>query len=184
MVHHGEGRWNGVAILTRLGGDGRDHKLLRRPASSTECGRRSVYGLAEEDFDPLDEARMVERRVRRDPVHLDLRTERPRVDSPFYVGKLAGTSGSGVGLRGPARRAARVGGDFNVAPTDADVWECRGRHGGTHVSPPSARRSGAARRGLVDGYRLRADRPARYTWWDYRAASSTRTSVCASTTCC
>jgi exodeoxyribonuclease-3 len=35
----------------------------------------------------------------------------------------------------------------------------------------------------VDVYRLRHSEPGRFTWWDYRAGSSTRTSGCASTIC-
>jgi exodeoxyribonuclease-3 len=65
-----------------------------------------------------------------------------------------------------------LGGDFNVAPTDADVWDPRACHGGTHVSPPE--REAFARLcawGLVDAYRLRHPEPGRYTWWDYRAGN-------------
>ena len=65
-----------------------------------------------------------------------------------------------------------LGGDFNVAPEDADVWDPRACHGGTHVSPEE--RSAVAellRWGLVDAYRLRHPEPERYTWWDYRAGN-------------
>ena len=47
-----------------------------------------------------------------------------------------------------------LGGDMNVAPEDADVWDPRACHGGTHVSPREreafARLSGW---GLRDAYR-------------------------------
>ncbi|HVA86727.1 MAG TPA: exodeoxyribonuclease III, partial [Candidatus Saccharimonadales bacterium] len=63
-----------------------------------------------------------------------------------------------------------IGGDFNVAPTDADVWDPRLAHGSTHVSE----RERAAFRalldwGLVDLYRSLRPEAGRYTWWDYRA---------------
>src|SRR3989442_200141 len=64
------------------------------------------------------------------------------------------------------------GGDFNVAPADADVWDPAACHGGTHVSAPE--RAAFARLcgwGLVDAYRLHHPEPARYTWWDYRAGN-------------
>src|SRR5439155_1340745 len=63
-----------------------------------------------------------------------------------------------------------LGGDFNVAPADIDVWDPRRAHGGTHVSPPE--RAAFARLidwGLVDAYRLHHGEPERYTWWDYGA---------------
>ena len=65
-----------------------------------------------------------------------------------------------------------LGGDFNVAPEDVDVWDPRACHGGTHVSKPE--RDAFARLcslGLVDAYRLRHSEPGRYTWWDYRAGN-------------
>jgi exodeoxyribonuclease-3 len=65
-----------------------------------------------------------------------------------------------------------IGGDFNIAPTDADVWDAGAVHGGTHVSEPER----AAFRalldwGLLDAYRLREDAPGRFSWWDYRAGN-------------
>jgi exodeoxyribonuclease-3 len=57
-----------------------------------------------------------------------------------------------------------------VAPTDADVWDPRACHGGTHVS--TREREAFARLlswGLADAYRLHHPEPGRYTWWDYRA---------------
>src|ERR1051326_2258941 len=48
-----------------------------------------------------------------------------------------------------------LGGDFNVAPSDADVWDPTACHGGTHVSEPE--RAAFAKLcawGLADAYRL------------------------------
>src|SRR4029079_19829847 len=57
LVHHGEGRWNGVAIASKLGmtdvvtnfGDG--------PVRDSSAG--AAVAVGEDDFDPFDEARMV-----------------------------------------------------------------------------------------------------------------------------
>jgi exodeoxyribonuclease-3 len=65
-----------------------------------------------------------------------------------------------------------TGGDFNIAPTDADVWDARAVHGGTHVS---AAERAAFRQlldgGLVDAYRALRSEAGRFTWWDYRAGN-------------
>jgi len=63
-----------------------------------------------------------------------------------------------------------VGGDFNVAPSDADVWSPAQAHGGTHVSPREREAfAGLCGWGLVDAYRAHHTEPGRFTWWDYRA---------------
>ncbi len=65
-----------------------------------------------------------------------------------------------------------LGGDFNVAPEDKDVWDPEACHGGTHVSPPERDAFlRLCRWGLVDAYRLHRAEPGRYTWWDYRAGA-------------
>jgi exodeoxyribonuclease-3 len=99
------------------------------------------------------------------------------VGSPFYTGKLAWFERLGRWIRdelaadaGGTDGALLLGGDLNVAPTDADVWDANAAHGGTHVSEPER----AAFRalldpGLIDGYRAIHQEPRRFTWWDYRA---------------
>ena len=61
-------------------------------------------------------------------------------------------------------------GDFNVARTDADVWDIAAFAGSTHVTPPER----AALESLIDWGLV--DVPARpgkndrpFTYWDYRA---------------
>ncbi|CAN5825921.1 exodeoxyribonuclease III [soil metagenome] len=174
LVHHGEGRWNGVAIAARLPiepdsivtnfGDG--------PVRNSAAGAGSSLG--EEDFDPFDEARMVSAVVGGIRV-VSLYAPNGRVvDSPFYVGKLAWFERLSRWLREAAdpSDALILGGDMNIAPTDEDVWDARAVHGGTHVSP--AEREAFAELlawGLVDGYRARVSEPGRFTWWDYRAGN-------------
>jgi exodeoxyribonuclease-3 len=94
------------------------------------------------------------------------------VGSIYYQAKLAWYQRLARWLaeaRDPAEPLV-VGGDFNVAPTDADVWDATACHGGTHVSPPE--REAFARLeawGLIDAYRRQRAEPERFTWWDYRA---------------
>ena len=166
MVHHGEGRWNGVAIASRVGiGDVvSNFGMPLRPATTSDAG----------DDEPLAEARMVSAVCKGVRV-VSLYAPNGRVvDSPFYHAKLAWYEmlARWLATAGDPRSPLLLGGDFNVAPTDADVWDPAACHGGTHVSP--AERSAFARLcewGLVDAYRQHHQEPGRYTWWDYRAGN-------------
>ena len=174
LVHHGEGRWNGVAIAARDGlpvsdvvtnfGDG--------PVRDSGPGGAGTEATGEDDFDPFDEARMVAATV--DGLRVvSLYAPNGRVvGSPFYEGKLAWFArlARWVEESRSAGDGLILGGDLNVAPTDADVWDAAAVHGGTHVSEPER----AAFRtlldlGLVDGYRARHPETGRFSWWDYRA---------------
>src|SRR5262245_96322 len=130
LIHHGEGRWNGVAIAAKDGLAVSDVVTNFGDGPVRDSGPGATGGdAAEEDFDPLDEARMVAATV--DGLRVvSLYAPNGRVvDSPFYVGKLAWferlarwvadelASGAG-GTDG----ALVLGGDLNVAPTPRDVW--------------------------------------------------------------
>jgi exodeoxyribonuclease III len=96
------------------------------------------------------------------------------VDSVFYRAKLTwfGRLSGWLESQCHPSEALLLGGDFNVAPTDADVWDPRACAGGTHVSAPE--REALARVlgwGLVDVYRAQHPEPGRYTWWDYRGGN-------------
>ena len=56
LLHHGEGRWNGVAIASRVGFDDVITNFGDGPVRDSRSG---ASGLDEEDFDPFDEARML-----------------------------------------------------------------------------------------------------------------------------
>jgi exodeoxyribonuclease-3 len=164
LAHHGEGRWNGVAIASRLGIAG----------VVTNFGRPLPRAQTEEagDDEPLAEARMIAADCGGVRVVSLYAPNGRTVGSPFYEAKLAWFDRLARWLTEAADpgQPLVLGGDFNVAPKDADVWDPRACHGGTHVSPPE--RDAFARLlqwGLVDAYRLHRREPARYTWWDYRA---------------
>jgi exodeoxyribonuclease-3 len=166
VAHHGEGRWNGVAIASRVGVDAvvTNFGEPLRPSATPEVA----------DDEPLAEARMISAVCAGVRV-VSLYAPNGRVvGSPFFNAKLAWYERLARWLedaRDPAE-ALVLGGDFNVAPTDADVWDPRACHGGTHVSPPE--RAAFAKLcgwGLSDAYRLRHPEPNRYTWWDYRAGN-------------
>lgn len=169
LAHHGEGRWNGVAVATRLGvtevvtnfGDG--------PVRNS---RTKSSGVAEEDFDPFDEARMISALSGGIRLVSAYAPNGRRVGSPFYVGKLAWLERLHRWLveACSADEALVLGGDLNVTPHNDDVWDPQAAHGGTHVSEPERAALSRLRDwGLVDAYRLYQSGTGRYTWWDYRA---------------
>lgn len=167
LAHHGEGRWNGVAIASREPisdivtnfGDG----PVRDSRSRTD---------SEEAFDPFAEARMVSGVTSGIRVVSVYAPNGRQVGSPFYAGKLAWLERLHRWLTEDCSPddPLVLAGDLNVTPTDDDVWESRAAHGGTHVSGPERAALAVLRDwGLVDAYRLQQTAPGRYTWWDYRA---------------
>ena len=175
LVHHGEGRWNGVAIAVRDGLDVEDvvTNFGDGPVRDSSAGS-GMRAVDEDDANPFDEARMLS--LRADGARfLSLYAPNGRVvDSPFYEGKLAWFERLRRWLDETCDPTAPLvlGGDLNVAPSDDDVWDPAAVHGGTHVSEAErAAFQGLLDWGLVDAYRRLRPEPGRYTWWDYRAGN-------------
>ena len=164
LAHHGEGRWNGVAIASRVGivDVVANFGEPLRPTETPEAG----------DDEPFAEARMIAARCGDLRVVSIYAPNGRRVDSPFYEAKLLWYERLARWVCEVSRPgdALVIGGDFNVAPADADVWNPAAAHGGTHVSPRErAAFTALCRCGFVDAYRIHHTEPGRYTWWDYRA---------------
>lgn len=167
VAHHGEGRWNGVAVASRLGMSDMVTNFGDGPVRDSRAG-----GQAEEDFDPADEARMISV-VSGGVRFVSLYAPNGRaVGSPFYEGKLrwfARLHRWLVDSCSPDEPLV-VGGDLNVTPADEDVWDAVAAHGGTHVSDDEREALRQLRRwGLVDAFRLCRPEEGRFSWWDYRA---------------
>jgi exodeoxyribonuclease-3 len=165
LAHHGQGRWNGVAIASRL-----------EIADVVTNFGRPIGGVTDEegDAEPLAEARMVSAVCGGVRVVSLYAPNGREVGSPFYEAKLSWFAHleRWLGAACDPGQPLVLGGDFNVAPTDADVWDAAACHGGTHVSPRE--REAFARLsawGLIDSYRLLHPEPGRFTWWDYRAGN-------------
>jgi exodeoxyribonuclease III len=164
LAHHGQPRWNGVAVASRLPIDEviTNFGEPQRPDPTPAVG----------DDQPLAEARMIA--VKTGGVRVvSLYGPNGRVvDSEFYFAKLAWFERLSRWLASSCSpdEPLVLGGDLNVAPTDADVWDANKCHGGTHVSPPErAAFDRLIAFGLVDAYRLHHPENNRFTWWDYRA---------------
>ena len=155
-VHHGQGRWNGVAILSRVG--------------LTDA----VSGFAD-GGDPDGEARLVSATcggVRVSSVYVP---NGRSVDHEHFAYKLDWLARLRSHLEptvGDGRPVA-VCGDFNVAPADIDVWDPAAFVGSTHVTPEErAALTELEALGLHDAFRERYPGVGRlYSWWDYRAGA-------------
>src|SRR5882762_3635978 len=166
LAHHGEGRWNGVAVASRIGVSDvvTNFGQPLRPAKTPDVP----------DDEPLAEARMLSAVCGGVRVVAVYAPNGRVVGSPFYAAKLAWYERLARWLaeaRDPNEPLV-VGGDFNVAPDDRDVWDPAACHGGTHVSPPEREAvDDLLAWGLVDVLRRRHDDAGLYTWWDYQAGA-------------
>jgi exodeoxyribonuclease-3 len=147
-VHHGDGRWNGVAILSRVGAS--------EPA----------LGLTGHPEPRLVEARCGGLRV----ISVYVPNGRT-LDDPHYAYKLAWFQTLQQRLTSyDVAEPLVIMGDFNVARTDDDVWDPRLFVGSTHVTPAErAAMDDLVGWGLVDVVPRpgKGDRP--FTYFDYRA---------------
>jgi exodeoxyribonuclease-3 len=164
LAHHGEGRWNGVAIASRCGLEAvvTNFGEPLRPERTPDVG----------DDEPLAEARMIAATCGGVRVVSVYAPNGRAVGSVFYEAKLLWYKRLWRWLEDAAEPAEPLvlGGDFNVAPADVDVWNAQACHGGTHVSPREREAfSRLLQWGLLDVYRRHHPEPGRYSWWDYRA---------------
>jgi len=153
-AHHGQGQWNGVAVLSRIG------------------LAEVVSGFADGD-EPDPEARLLSATCGGLRVSSVYVPNGRSLDADHYRYKLAWLArlGRHVELTCDPRVPVVVAGDFNIAPTDADVWDPGAFVGATHVSPPERE---ALERicswGLQDLFRRVHPAAERvFSWWDYRA---------------
>lgn len=166
LAHHGQGRWNGVAIASRRGISDVvvNFGAAADPPAKEEAG----------DDHPLAEARMISAVCGGVRVVSLYAPNGRSVGSEFYLAKLAWFERLSRWLGDACAPGAPLvlGGDLNVAPADIDVWDPAACHGGTHVSPPEREAfARLCRWGLTDAYRLRHPDLQRFTWWDYRAGN-------------
>ena len=153
-VHFGEGRWNGVVILSRVGLEApRANFVVGEPDTqarvvSAVCGGMTVVCVYVPNGRALDD----------DHYQYKLRFMAQLRD---HVAALADPGSDVV-----------IGGDFNIAPTDADVWDPAALAGQTHVSAPERESLGRILDwGVRDVVREAHPQPGLYSWWDYRNGS-------------
>jgi exodeoxyribonuclease-3 len=150
-AHYGQGQWNGVAILSKLGVDdvvrgfGDDDPEARIIAAT--CGGVRVVSC----YVPNGRA----------------------LDNPHYAYKLAWLEKlRDVMATRDTDQSVVVGGDFNVTPSDLDCYDPSLFVGATHVSEPErAALRALEATGLFDLTRALHPEEPIYSWWDYRNGS-------------
>ncbi|MCB1005431.1 MAG: exodeoxyribonuclease III [Acidimicrobiales bacterium] len=157
-AHHGEGRWNGVAILSKVGledvayGFGGDDPELDGEARllTATCGGVRVSSI----YVPNG------REVGHDHYHYKLAW---LAELRRFLDRDGATGASGNRV---------LCGDFNIAPDDRDVYDPAAFVGATHVSAPErAALAELEAWGLSDVFRRHYDDGGLYSWWDYRAGN-------------
>jgi exodeoxyribonuclease-3 len=158
VSHHGEGRWNGVAVLSRIGFDEvslglpgdpgfPDPATLEARTLVATCGPvrvRSVY---------VPNGRTP--------------------DDPHYAYKLRWLEAlrAAVAEDAAGGRPFAVMGDFNIAPADTDVWEPAEFVGSTHVTDAERAELAELRATGLTDIMPHIVKGSPYTYWDYRAGA-------------
>jgi exodeoxyribonuclease-3 len=156
VAHHGQGRWNGVAVISRIGladvvrgfpndPGFPDRETQEARAMAATCGPLRIWSV----YVPNGRT----------------------TDDPHYTYKLSWLEAMTESLAADASATTpfAVVGDFNVAATDADVWDPADFVGSTHVTPAERAALERLRRlGLVDIFPRALKGPHPFTYWDYR----------------
>jgi len=157
VAHFGFNQWNGVAIISRVGLDDvarsfpdqpmfGDPPILEPRAIAATCGGIRVWSLY------VPNGRTV-------------------LDS-HYTYKLAWLAAlrrdATTWLAADPYAQIALTGDWNIAPTDEDVWDIGAFAGSTHVSEPErAAFDAIVAVGFADVVRPFTPGPGIYTYWDY-----------------
>jgi exodeoxyribonuclease-3 len=169
IAAHGEGRWNGVAILSRVGLDDVTRDFPGQPAYAPPPDEDDAALIG---APPKVEARAVGATCGGVRVWSLYVPNGRTLDSPHYPYKLEWLDAlrSAVTPEIADNERFVLTGDFNIIPTDEDVWDATKFIGSTHVTEPERNALGALRDlGLADVMprAMKYDTP--YTYWDYRA---------------
>jgi exodeoxyribonuclease III len=153
-AHHGQGQWNGVAILSRVGLD-------------------DVVANFAPGIEPDPDARIVTATCGGVRVSSCYVPNGRALDDDHYTYKLSWLDRLHAHVQADSapERDVIVAGDFNIAPEDRDVYDPAKFVGATHVSQLERDRLRTLLDwGLVDLFRQQhRDVASVYSWWDYRA---------------
>lgn len=168
---HGDGRWNGVAVLSRVGIADVTRSFPGEPAYAGTAEDDPQTSL-DEPVPARPEARAIGATCGGVRVWSLYAPNGRTPDSAHYLYKLEWFAALREALAAELSQGAPLVacGDYNVAPADEDVWDPAVFVGSTHVTP-SERRALAELRalGLRDVVPTPMKGPLPFTYWDYRA---------------
>ncbi len=157
VAHHGTNQWNGVGVISRVGIDDirigvpgvpgfGDPAEAEARAIGVLCGSIRVWSL----YVPNG-------RAIGDP-HYDYKLAWLGALHDYGAKELAADPNAQIALCG----------DFNIAPTDDDIWSVDYYRGSTHVTPPERQAFfNLVDAGFTDVVRPLHPGPGVYTYWDY-----------------
>ncbi len=169
VAAHGEGRWNGVALLSSVG---LDHVSLGFAGEPSYAGEAAELTLIDEPGLRKPEARAVGANCGGIRVWSIYAPNGRTPESAHYAYKLEWFAAFRTVLEAELVQQAQLAvcGDFNVAPADDDVWDPAQFIGSTHVTAPERQALADLRAlGLTDVVPKPMKGPHPYTYWDYRA---------------
>lgn len=153
VAHHGRDHRNGVAIASRL-------------------GLADVHrGFEDHGPPPFDEPRLISATVGDLRIHSVYVPNGRTLTDPHYEFKLDWLARLRRQVMSDLSGGIPtiIGGDFNVAPADLDIYDPKRWRGQTHASPPErAALSALLDEGLHDVMRDHESAAGLYTWWNYR----------------
>ena len=170
VAAHGEGRWNGVAILSRVGLEDVSRGFTGQPVAPAPAD--SDPALIEDPGTLIPEARAIGATCGPLRVWSVYVPNGRSLDSPQFPYKLRWLAALRAALEPEVRSGDPfvVAGDFNVAPTDDDVWDPSVFAESTHVTDDERRELAELRAlGLEDVPARALKHGTPYTYWDYRA---------------
>src|SRR4051812_24587979 len=154
VAHVGFNQWNGVAIASRVGlddialgfeGQPGWNDVTEARAIGATCGGVRVWSLY------IPNGRTVE-----DPHYV------------YKLGWLAALRDTAANwLAADPQQPIALVGDWNIAPTDDDVWDVEVFRHSTHVTEPERSAFRAIEDQLADVVRPFAPPPGNFTYWDY-----------------
>ena len=171
VAAHGEGRWNGVALLSSVGLEDVSRGF---PGQPSYAGEEAELTLLDEPDLRKPEARAVGATCGGIRVWSLYVPNGRTPESAHYAYKLEWFAALRTAFAAELSQHDQfvACGDFNVAPTDDDVWDPKVFVGSTHVTPPERQALADLRAlGLTDVIPKPMKGPHPFTYWDYRAGA-------------
>ena len=156
VASHGYSQWNGVALISRVGIENVQRGFPDQPAFGEQVEARAV-GATCGGID-IWSLYVPNGRAVGDP-HYDYKLQWLAALAWYATGRISADPNLQLALCG----------DFNIAPTDDDVWDMAAFADDTHVTVPERTAfQNLLDTGLTDVVRPYTPGPGVFTYWDYQ----------------